>query len=65
MYVLERLTFQGMDCCPQYRWIQMALCEKRPPLDKVMAGQKRPSDWRVVFMPCTMREVMKNFPKTA
>ena len=35
-------TFQG------YRWKQYAVCEERGPLERIMAAQKRPEDWRVV-----------------
>ncbi len=65
MYVLERLVFQGTDRCPQYRWKQFVVCDSRPILDKVRAGQKHPGDWRVVLLPCSLQEVMKNVPKAA
>lgn len=65
MYALEYLAFQGLNCCPQYQWKQYAVCDSRAPLDKVRAGQPRPDSWRVVYMPCSMQEVMKNYPKAA
>lgn len=60
MYALEQLVFQGTECCPQYRWKQFAVCGSRIPLDKVRSGQRRPDDWRVVFLPCRTEDVMKN-----
>lgn len=65
MYALERLVFQGTNICPQYQWKQFAVCDSRPILDKVRAGQKHPGSWRVVFLPCSLQEVMKNIPKAA
>lgn len=65
MYALEHRVFLGINRCPQYQWKQFAVCDSRPILDKVKANQKCPCDWRVVFMPCSLQEVMKNFSKAA
>ncbi len=65
MYALERIVFQGTEHCPQYRWKQFALCGSRAPLEKVKAGQQSPGDWRIVFMPCPIQAVLKNFQQAA
>ncbi|MEH2939422.1 hypothetical protein [Lawsonibacter sp. JLR.KK007] len=65
MYALEQLAFQGTECCPQYRWKQLAICGSRVPLDKIRNGQQHPENWRIVFMPCQIKDVLKNLPKTA
>lgn len=41
--------------CQSYRWKQYAMCESREPLKKIMASQKRPSDWRITEMPWTRK----------
>ena len=58
MYALEHLNFQGTERCPQYRWKQVAICDNRTPLDKVRAGQQRPADWRVKFMPGSTQTII-------
>lgn len=65
MYVLERLVFQGTECCPQYRWIQIAVCGSCTPLDKVRSGQQQPGDWRIVSTPALMPSVIKPIQKIA
>ena len=65
MYALEQLVFQGTECCPQYRWKQFAICGSRVPLDKIRNGQQHPGNWRVVFMPCQIKDVLKNLSKIA
>ena len=55
MYALEQLAFQGTECCPQYRWKQLAICGSRVPLDKIRNGQQHPENWRIVFMPCRIQ----------
>ncbi len=47
MFLLERLVFQGTERCPQYVWKQIAMCQKRAPLECVIAGQLRQYDWRI------------------
>lgn len=44
MYALEQLVFQGTECCPQYRWKQLAICGSRVPLDKIRNGQQHPEN---------------------
>ena len=51
MYVLERLTYQGENQCPKYRWRQYAVCGSRGLLDRVRTSQRHPENWRVVFSP--------------
>ena len=65
MYSLERLVFQGTGRCPQYRWKQFAVCGRRVPLDRVRISQRNLENWRVVFMPCQMEDVMKNLQRIA
>lgn len=54
MFALERLVFQGTEACPRYRWKQYALCGSRRPLERVRAGQRRPEDWRIVPLVCSV-----------
>ena len=50
MFVLERLVFQGLQTCPQYRWVQYALCGNRSLLERVRSAQRQPEDWRVTAL---------------
>lgn len=65
MHSLERLAFRGTERCSQYRWKRFAVCGRRVPLDRVRSSQRNPEDWRVVFMPCQMEDVMKNLQRIA
>lgn len=47
MFYLKRLTFQGTEKCPQYRWTQWFYCMKRAPLEKFLSKQARPEVWRI------------------
>lgn len=45
MYVLERLTRQGVKGHPRY--VTYGISADRRLLERVRDGQKRPDDWRV------------------
>ncbi len=47
MYALERLVFQGTECCPQYRWKQLAVCANEKLLNKIKDKQRHPEEWRI------------------
>lgn len=65
MYALEQTVFQGTASCPQYRWKQFAVCGSRVPLEKIRNSQQHPEDWRIVFMPCRIEDMMMNLQKIA
>lgn len=65
MYALEQLVLQRPGACSPLRWKQVAICGRRALLDKVRAGQQRPGEWRVVFIPCSLQTVMKGSARAA
>jgi len=65
MYVLERRTLQAGESCLRRQWARAAICSNRSLLDKVRAGQQRPGDWRVRFIPCPIQAVMKKAQRAA
>ncbi len=58
MYVLEykqlyipREALTKNRCFQGFRWKQYAVCAEKEPLERVLAEQKRPSNWRIIQMP--------------
>jgi hypothetical protein len=65
MYVLEHRIIvkrnNRIRCC----WKEYVLCERYSPLSKVLAGQPDFSDWRIVYRPCFLDDLMKKLSHTA
>lgn len=61
MFVLERRVFQGTEVCPQYRWVQYALCGNRSLLERVRSAQRRSENWRVAALATLDSKVERNF----
>lgn len=47
LYSLDRLTFQGEEYPPSYRWTRYAVCAKKELLEQIRSGQRHPKEWRV------------------
>ena len=59
-YVLEQLTFQGTERCPQHRWEQRALIGSKAALERIRNRQNRPERWRVVPLAWKFSETPNN-----
>ena len=55
MYVLERLTPQKAGARPRRCWTRCVCCGNPAVLERVMQGQRRPEDWRIVQAPGTVQ----------
>ncbi len=58
MYVLERLTPQKAEAHTRRRWTRYAFCGDSAALERVMKGQRRPEDWRIVQVPGTVQATL-------
>lgn len=47
MFILEYLSFQGTEKCPQYLWKQILMSKNKSILEQVRAKQPHPEQWRV------------------
>lgn len=63
MYALERRVSQKNRLCRC--WTRYGVSGNRPLLEKVLAGQHEPKNWRVVPLTCSVGSTSGILPKSA
>lgn len=58
MYVLERYVFREKEARPQHRWIKYVLCGSSAPLERVLQGQRKLADWRIIQIPGSVQSAL-------